>query len=50
VNADSTRSIPKRALTDEKQTSTVTEASIGNAEVEEKKKKKEKKAKSEASN
>lgn len=52
MKADSTRSVQKRALTDEKQTSTVTEASIGNSEVEKeskKKKKKEKKSKSEAS-
>lgn len=52
---DSTKSasVQKRALTDEKQTSTVTEGSVGNSEVEKeskkKKKKKEKKSKSEAS-
>lgn len=55
LNADSKKpaSVQKRAFTDEKQTSTVTEGSVGNSEVEKedrkKKKKKEKKSKSEAS-
>lgn len=42
-NADSTRSVQKRALTDEKQTSGVTEGSVGNSEVEKESKKKKKK-------
>ncbi|KAG0564354.1 hypothetical protein KC19_8G103800 [Ceratodon purpureus] len=52
---DSTKSasVQKRAFTDDKQTSTVTEGSVGNSEVEKeskkKKKKKERKPKSEAS-
>lgn len=40
---DSTRSVQKRALTDEKQTSGVTEGSVGNSEVKKESKKKKKK-------
>ena len=56
MTADSTKSVQKRAFSEEKQTRTVTEGSVENSEVDKeskkkkkKKKKKEKKSKSEAS-